>query len=524
MKGKDLLFERAAVLNPSKNHRPNPSLRSMRSYLESNQILMKITDKNLGIAAISRSWYLEQCDRLLSDAKTYDQVCLDEVLETRKIAMERIVQIIDQSNTGEDVRNFLLSSSELTSIPEFHGIPKVHKTPWKLRPIVPCHSWVTRRASELCDYALRTFHRKWFPWVVDSSREVIRRMEQTTVKRNEAVWMITGDVESFYTNVDVSNTIKVLREGLDDLDLSHGVDPITISHLVEVVMWANCFGFNGQYFRQKHGIAMGTACAPAFANSNLGTLEIQVEEIVNHRDNKDGLVLYLRYIDDILMVFKGTETARDCFLEKLSSKLQPFTISWNIESTSSCTSFLDIEFFFEGRFGDLGLQSRVFRKRLNRHQYIPWSSAHPLSVKRAFVKAELTRFMILSSKRSLFEERRTEFYEALGRRGYPSNTLDVWKKLVKYEDRAYHLSKVKEVPRGLPLMLPSDYDQTWEYVDLKAVFETMRKEWANCGELLPETLLGPLIKSLRRTDNLFDKLSSWNKAILKGEVGTTLAE
>ena len=65
-------------------------------------------------------------------------------------------------------------------------------------------------------------------------------------------------------------------------------------------------------------------------------------------------------------------------------------------------------------------------------------------------------------------------------------------------------------------MLPSDYDEVWEYTDLKSVFRVMRKDWENTGEALPPSLSGPLIKSLRRTDNLFDKLSSWNKAILKG--------
>ena len=65
-------------------------------------------------------------------------------------------------------------------------------------------------------------------------------------------------------------------------------------------------------------------------------------------------------------------------------------------------------------------------------------------------------------------------------------------------------------------MLPSEYDEVWEYIDLKEVFEVMIQEWARCGESLPDSLHGPIIKSLRRTDNLFDKLSVWNKAILKG--------
>lgn len=169
--------------------------------------------------------------------------------------------------------------------------------------------------------------------------------------------------------------------------------------------------------------------------------------------------------------------------------------------------------------GPVGIQSKVFRKRMNQHQYIPWSSAHPQSVKKAFIKAELTRFMVISSTKVLFEEKVQDFLRALGRRGYPSTILQHWKKQVRYEDRSYTLSKRKdESVRGQPLMLPSSYDEIWEYTDLRSVFQTMMSHWVKCGEPLPPSLTGPLIKSLRRTDNLFDKFSSWNKAILNGPV------
>jgi hypothetical protein len=64
-------------------------------------------------------------------------------------------------------------------------------------------------------------------------------------------------------------------------------------------------------------------------------------------------------------------------------------------------------------------------------------------------------------------------------------------------------------------MLPSSYDEIWEYTDLRDVFKTMMDEWMKCGEPVPLSLMGPLIKSLKRTENMFDKFSSWNKAILQ---------
>lgn len=518
--GKDLLLLQATALTQSTGHRSNPDLRQLKIFLELNNILMKITDKNLGIAAISKAWYIEQCVLLLEDRSVYELITLDQVRQYQRSAIKRIKTICEDAGFSDQVEEFLLSSNT-TDIPEFHAIPKVHKTQWKLRPIVPSHSWVTTKASEVCDFALRALHKRWFPWVVDSTREVIRQVESLTILRTDPVWVVTGDVESFYTNVDVQSTIGQLPTAMRSIDRQAGVDMDAIAGLATVVMNTNCFGFQGQYYHQKQGTAMGTSCAPSFANVCLGILEVQCPEIMD-RGATGSLLLYVRYMDDILLIFKGSRTALQSCLDDLSTGLRPFKIGWEISSVREPRPFLDVEFFFDQGYGPVGLQTRVYRKRMNKHQYIPWSSAHPHTVKKAFIKAELTRFMIISSTKKLFEDRAQEFMKALQRRGYPLDTLRVWRKQVRYEDRSWSLYTIKDqTARGLPLMLPSSYDVMWEYIDVKSVFNAMKKSWVTAGEPLPPSLQGPLIKSLRRTDSLFDKLSSWNKAILQteGEAG-----
>ena len=236
---------------------------------------------------------------------------------------------------------------------------------------------------------------------------------------------------------------------------------------------------------------MGTSCAPSFANVNLDMKESEVNEVRdlwfpsfgdgakgNERSTRqDGLILYVRYIDDIFLVFKGTKAACQSCLDGLSFKLKPFTIGWEINLCREPKSFLDVEFFFDQGYGPVEVQTRVYRKRMNQHQYILWSSAHPDAVKKAFIKVEITRYMIISFIKNLFEERVSKFMLALGRRGYPLQRLRVWRKQVKYEDRLRSLSKRKDAgARGLSLMLLSSYDEVWEYIDLRSVFSVMRDE------------------------------------------------
>ena len=47
----------------------------------------------------------------------------------------------------------------------------------------------------------------------------------------------------------------------------------TICDLVNIILQNNNFEFDGQFFLQKHGTAMGTRMAPPYANLFMGSLE-----------------------------------------------------------------------------------------------------------------------------------------------------------------------------------------------------------------------------------------------------------
>jgi hypothetical protein len=512
-KGKDLLIRQAdsAALHLGQTRKSNPDLRKIHSFLRQSQFLVKITDKNLGVAVVTKNWYTSECSRLLSDKDTY-AVIGDIVDDIREEVMENIRNLNEMFDIPKSTMDYLLSSKDDQGLPSFHGIPKVHKKDWVLRPIIPSHSWITRKSSEVADFLLRQCIKEVVPWCIESTRDLMQRLEEVNLRTdNNDIWIVTGDVQSFYTNVPINETIREIETQLGSRTFE-GIPTDMLENLLRIVMLCNVFEFNGQIYHQKTGIAMGTSCAPAFANLSLGFKEL-ASKMLHATDA--CLKFYARYIDDVFLIFRGPRTTVESWLEKFTPTLKPYSISWEIRSIREATPFLDAEFFFRQGLGLEGLLSRVFRKRMNKHQYIPWSSAHPETVKRAFVKAELTRFMIISSHEEFFEERVREFMEALGRRGYPSDTLRRWRKLVDFKERPHQLRKKKDVPAGLPLMLPSSYDELWEYVDVKSVLTTMRSEWIKAGSL-PDSLEGPLIKSLRRTENLFDKISVWNKAVLKG--------
>jgi len=191
------------------------------------------------------------------------------------------------------------------------------------------------------------------------------------------------------------------------------------------------------------------------------------------------------------------------------AQLDGLNISWSYSRTRQV--FLDIELLMIPGHPYTRLQTRVYRKPMNKHLYISWLSAHPLHVKKAFVKAELTRFRMISLDKQYFVDTSLFFQRNLRRRGYPANILDSWFQKVRYSDRLlFFLSKRED--KNVPLLLPSRYNQVWEYINVGTVLQAMRDKWFK-GEV-PPSLRSQLIRSLSRSSNVFDLTSAWNMTIL----------
>lgn len=399
------------------------------------------------------------------------------------------------------MERFIEKKSE-ARIPEFHAIPKVHKTPWTLRPIVPSHSWVTSRVSEVVDHLCRPILAK-LPWVVDSSKQVINNLGQIRIE-SEDVWICTGDVVAFYTNINADACADILAGAWKKYLPDSKIGKKTISQMVHFVMKNNYFAFQGEMWKQVDGLAMGTSCAPLLANIYAAYFE-RKHRLVGEK----GVLLYNRYIDDILLIFQGTRKELTSFLNKV--QLGRLTVNWDISSEKG--EFLDVELLKNPGLRGPVLDTRLFRKKMNRFLYIPWSSAHPLHVKKAFVKAELSRFAILCSKAEYFADARIQLYGNLRRRGYPPQALEDWFKQVSYDDRPLLLAPAGDEEEAAPLMLSGQYNPVWEYIKVDEVIRAAREGWS-LERNLPDALQAPLIRSLRRHTSLFDLMSTWNKTVL----------
>ena len=115
------------------------------------------------------------------------------------------------------------------------------------------------------------------------------------------------------------------------------------------------------------------------------------------------LLTYLRYIDDIFFMFKGTKAELDRFLGTMT--FTGLKLTFHISQTS-CV-FLDTTVQKPNSW-DL-VYTDLYAKPGNTHMYVPWSSAHPSSVKRAIIKAEMIRRKIICMREQDYPSSVEEF-------------------------------------------------------------------------------------------------------------------
>jgi hypothetical protein len=469
----------------------------VHDYLDQHLLMAKITDKNLGLAVFPVEWYLDTVNGMLSDPASYEAVT--DV--NPELIFQELMDKLGKWKLPAQMENFIRKTTK-QELPRFHAIPKVHKDPWKLRPIVPSHSWVTSTLSTVVDHLIQPLL-ALFPWVLSSTKELVQATHGFRFSSKTDVWIITGDVTACYTNIPSSDCATVVAKIFARTEGKRVVRTRHLRDAVKFIMDNNFFGFHDKTYKQVNGLAMGTSCAPVLAN-----LYMAYHEESSRLWDLPCIDVYRRYIDDIFILAHGPIEEVTEALNKLT--LGPLDVTWSVERNRN--HFLDADILTVKGLDGLTVETRLYRKFLNRHLYIPWSSAHPVHTKKGFVKAELTRLVMLCSQYGWFADARKEFHGHLRRRGYPSETLDKWFSLVRYMDRNFLLFGVKPEEGKLPLMLHGHYNPVWEYVKVSEVIAAARKHWSK--EELPETLEVPLIRSLARTKNLSDRLSVWNKTLL----------
>ena len=246
---------------------------------------------------------------------------------------------------------------------------KIHKNPWKMRPIVCSAGTFINNLSCWLDYQLQKLKHLIPTYIKDSGQLLDQLDELETLPPNARLF--TADANSMYTNINTDHALLVITEWLDDME-EQGLLPAAfptkaVIEAMELVMRNNVFVFGDLYFLQLIGTAMGTSSACMWATLYFAIHEMKV--LIPRYQH--CLSTFCRFIDDMFGIWTGTELE----FEQFKIDTDNFGIlTWEFEEPSTTVDFLDLTITIDHR---RRITTKTYQKALNLYQYIPPMSAHP---------------------------------------------------------------------------------------------------------------------------------------------------
>jgi hypothetical protein len=159
--------------------------------------------------------------------------------------------LIKSSSLDKNTKLKLHKSEALS--PRLYGVPKIHKNNVPLRPIVNTIGSPTYNIAKYLTTLLKPHIGKTSSYIKDSTH-FIEKIKDLQLERDDL--LVSFDVVSLFTNVP----IKEVLQHIDSLF------PKDIVSLYEMCLCESYFLWNGEYYEQLDGVAMGSPLSPVVAD------------------------------------------------------------------------------------------------------------------------------------------------------------------------------------------------------------------------------------------------------------------
>ena len=394
----------------------HPQKQALQFLIQHKEFIILPTDKNLGPAIMKRDEYIKQCfsEHLLTS--NYKQLCKQTAyakLESVKYFLKECVNLHRAQLNPSEVTYFTRSFKLQNRIPIFYGLPKIHKNPITLRPVVSCINSFTSIFSNWLDYKMKDLL-FLIPSYIKDSKQLLSELTQLTLPPEAKLF--TADATAMYTNIDTATGVKAFEHLFETYEahIPHTFPKELFLKVLKTIMENNIFKFSDTYWIQTKGTAMGTPAAPLYSIITFG----YHENNTILKNFKSNLIYYKRFIDDIFGIW--LENPNDNYTQcdqwhNFKHQLNSFgSLNWNIEPPTTSTTFLDLTINIKNK----KLQTKTYQKPLNLYLYIPPLSAHPPSCFKGLVTGELYRYWLQNSDKRDFIEITIQFILRLLKRGH----------------------------------------------------------------------------------------------------------
>ena len=372
---------------------------ALKKLKSNTDIVIHKSDKGNSVVIVNKNDYLKRLSDMVADESKFEKIKVEEnkdynfMVKEKSIVDSLLSELVKKKSMNPDLRTKLLPDGPKPA--RLYGLPKIHKPivdglP-KYRPII---SQIGSATYKIAKYLLPFME----PLTTNeyTVRDTFHFVSMLNDKNHHLI-MASLDVDSLFTNIPLNETIDIVTDKIfENKQRVNGLLKLDFRKLLVLATKGSVFYFNGNYYRQKDGVAMGSPLGPALANAFLCHHE-------SHWLEDCPLsfvpVFYARYVDDIFVLLKSHEhIAR--LSNFLSSKHVNIRFTFEVEN-NGILPFLDVNVY---RDADC-FTTTVHRKDTFSGVYTHFNAFLPDTYKRGLLSTLLHRaYMINSSYQSLHKE------------------------------------------------------------------------------------------------------------------------
>ena len=457
-------------------------------FSKRNDIIITKADKGGATVVLDVNDYISKANKLLDDNNSYEKLKEDPTMKHADTVNKSIESFMKQNLLDKSTAQKLTVEDPRTS--HFYILPKIHKPDIPGRPVVSSVDCHTSKISKFVDHYLQP-HAQALPSYIQDTTDFINKINKTE-NITENTFLVTLDVKSLYTNIPNHEGIEAAKEALNSVNEKPIATKVIIKFLF-LILTLNNFIFNGLHYLQKIGCAMGTICAPTYANIFMG----EFEKKFIYPCIKSFCNFYCRFIDDIFLLWNGTEEELLSFISKLN-KCHP-TIKFDFKYSKEQIDFLDTTVYKNRQKNKL--YTKIYHKPTDQRNFLHHQSAHPKSLIKSIPYAQAIRVKKICSEQSELNKNLDKLKTDFVKRGYNENFVEEQFERISTKERKSLLEKKSTLSNQTRIPLVITYNTT-----LPNIKEIIYKHW---NLLQINTVLRPLFEekpiiAYRRNKNLRD--------------------
>ncbi|XP_041428559.1 uncharacterized protein LOC121396962 [Xenopus laevis] len=249
----------------------------------------------------------------------------------------------------------------------------------------------------------------------------------------------TIDVKDLYTSIRHDEGIECCREYLSKEKLP-GHEVNFLCECLDYILKRNYFRFNSDFYLQIQGTSMGANMAPAYANIYMHLFEHMY--VLNHPVYTKYIAVWRRYVDDMFMVWTGTEELLQEFFGYLNSVHDTIQFTMNIGPQT--VNYLDVQVTLT----ENGFITDLYKKPTDRNNLLRRDSFHPVGVTKGLPKSQFIRARRITATDELYNNQAEELIEKFCARGYERRELQkISRDILKTERKDLLKEKSKSIKK-----------------------------------------------------------------------------